>query len=193
MAKWKAVRVKQELLDQVKQEVKKNEYKGLSEFVSEAIQLRLQTLTKQRVTEYLERDRATRTPLMQEQIFYTPKHVWAQITPNGEVAIGITAQFRDQLKDIVNIRTDLVGQEVFKDEPFGVAESWWFTQDMYSPLSGKITAVNKQVIENPFALNADSSQWIVKIQPENKEALSWIDDLLSAERYQNLVTKATAA
>lgn len=193
MAKWKAVRVKQELIDQVKQEVKKNEYKGLSEFVSEAIHLRLQTLAKQRVTEYLERDRATRAPLMQEQTFYTPRHVWAQITPDGEVTIGITDQFRDQLKEIVNIRTDLVGQKVSKDEPFGVAESWWFTQDLYSPLSGKITAVNKKVIENPFALNVDSSQWIVKIQPENKEAESWIDDLLSTERYQKLVAKPTAA
>ena len=38
MAKWKAVRVKQELVEQVQKEVEKDEYKNLSEFVSEAIQ-----------------------------------------------------------------------------------------------------------------------------------------------------------
>lgn len=187
MAKWKAVRVKQELLDQVKQEIKQKEYKGLSEFVSEAIQLRLQTLAKQRVTEYLERDRTMRTPLLQEQLFYTPRHVWAQITPQGEVAVGITDKFREQLKEIVNVKTNPVGQIIAKEEPFGVAESWWFTQDIYSPLSGKIVAVNERLVEDPFALNADSSQWIVKIQPEDKVGL-WTRDLLNAEKYHTLIS-----
>ena len=59
----------------------------------------------------------------------------------------------------------MVGAEVAEGEPFGVAESWWFTYDLYAPVKGKIVAVNKDVLENPFVLNADTSQWIVKIQP----------------------------
>ena len=43
--KWRNVKVRQELVDEVKKELaKKAEYPSLSQFVSEAIQLRLRTL-----------------------------------------------------------------------------------------------------------------------------------------------------
>lgn len=193
MAKWKAVRVKQELAEQAKKEVERSEYKNLSEFVSEAIQLRLQTLTKQRVTEYLERDKAVRTPQLQAQLFYTPRHVWAQMAPEGLVEIGITNHLQNQIKEIVNIRTDIIGEKVSKDEPFGVAESWWFTYDLHSPLNGKIVAVNEKVVKDPFILNADVSQWILKVQPESSEIDTWMNNLLSPQKYQKLSANIPAA
>ena len=49
MSKWTAVKVKQELVDQVEKKVAESKHKGLSEFVSEAIQLRLQTLAEKRI------------------------------------------------------------------------------------------------------------------------------------------------
>jgi hypothetical protein len=85
MKKWKAVRVKQELVDQAKKEVARSDCKSLSEFVSEAIQHRLQALAKQRVMEYLERDKAARTSELQARLFCTPKHVWARMIPGGVV------------------------------------------------------------------------------------------------------------
>jgi Arc/MetJ-type ribon-helix-helix transcriptional regulator len=55
MNKWAVVKVKQELVDQVEKEVDKNTYKSLSDFVSEALQLRLQTLTEKRKAAQLTR------------------------------------------------------------------------------------------------------------------------------------------
>lgn len=55
MSKWTVVRVKQELVDQVEREVAESKYKGLSDFVSDAIQLRLQTLAEKRMPERLTR------------------------------------------------------------------------------------------------------------------------------------------
>jgi len=192
MKKWKAVRVKQELVDQVEQEVEKSGYKSLSNFVSDAIQLRLQTLAKQRVSEYLERDKAVRIPPLQARMdacIYTLKHIWASMTPEGDVEVGITDYFQDQVKEIVNIRTDVAGVKVSKDQPFGVAESWWFTYDLYSPLNGRIIEVNQKIIDNPFILNADSSQWLVKIQPESTEVGSWMKGLLTSQRYQRKIAQ----
>jgi len=57
MSRWKVVRVKQELVDQIEKEVEKSEFKGLSEFVSDAIRHRLQALDKQKTSEYLARTR----------------------------------------------------------------------------------------------------------------------------------------
>ncbi len=189
MAKWKSVRVRQDLLDGVKEEVQKTQHQSLSEFISEAIQLRLQELAKERVTEYLERDKYSREANVQTRMFYTPKHICAQATPQGNVRIGITDYFQGQLKEIVNIQTDKAGEEVSKDEPFGVLETWWFTHDLYCPLNGIVVAVNKKVTEDPFTLNVDPYQWIVEIQPEHTEVNSWMDGLLSFGGYKKLVTK----
>lgn len=189
MGKWKAVKVKQELVDQVREQIEKTEHKGLSDFVSEAIQLRLQTLAKQRVTEYLERDRAARTPQMQAQLLYSPKHTWARTNLEGTVEIGITDYFRGQLKEIVNVRTGVVGETVSKDEPFGVAESWWFTYDLHAPLDGCIVSINEEVVNDPFILNADTSTWILKVRPESQGLDSWTDGLLDSQQYKELAAK----
>ena len=189
MAKWKAVKVKQELVDQVRKQIEKTEHRGLSEFVSEAIQLRLQTMAKQRVTEYLERDRAARAPQMQAQLLYSPRHTWAKMSPEGTVEVGITDYFRGQLKEIVNIRTEVVGETISKDEPFGVAESWWFTYDLHAPLGGLIVSINEEVVNDPFILNADTSTWILKIQPESRGMSSWMAGLLDSQQYKELVAK----
>jgi glycine cleavage system H protein len=192
MAKWKAVRVKQELVEEVKREVEKSNYKGLSQFVSDAIQHRLQTLAKQRVSEYLERDKIIKPIQSHAQLLYTRKHIWVQMTPQRNVELGITDYFQTQLKEIVNIRTDTIGEKVSKDEPFGVVESWWFTFDLYSPLNGEIISINKEIIKNPFMLNANPSLWIVKIQPEDAEVSSWMNGLLGLQKYQSLVAKPRA-
>lgn len=187
MSKWKAVRVKQELVEQVKEEVKKNKYSGLSEFVAEAIQQRLQILTKQRVTEYLERDQIVRRQTLQEQTFYTPRHIWARNTQKGEIEVGITNYFQDKLKEIVNVRTETLGQKVTKDKPFGMVESWWFTYDLYSPVNGEVISINKKIIEDPFLLNADPDLWIIKIQPEPAEGNSWATNLLNSQEYETAI------
>jgi glycine cleavage system H protein len=187
--KWKTVRIRQELVEKMKKEVERSQYQSLSEFASEAIRNRLQTLAKERVTEYLERDRRSRIPQLQAQLLYASEHIWAQATPQGTVRIGITDYFQGQLREVVNIRTDEAGEKVSKDEPFGVVESWWFTYDLYSPLNGKIVSVNRAIVEDPFKLNVDPHQWIVEIQPEDKVASSWMNELLNSREYEKLVTK----
>ena len=201
MPKWKVVRIRQELVEEIKKEVEKSQYKSLSQFVSEAIRLRMQKLAKERIPEYLERDRYSRIPQLrarvltpsqirlEAQLFYTSKHIWAQAAPQGKVKIGVTDYFQRQAKEIVNIKTDEVGEKVSKDEPFGVTETWWFVYDLYPPLNGKIVSVNKAVIEDPFTLNADPYQWIVEVEPTHTEVDSWMNGLLSLEEYEKLVTK----
>lgn len=48
MSKWTVLKVKQELFEQFEKEVDESRYKSLSEFVSEAIQIRLHKLTEKR-------------------------------------------------------------------------------------------------------------------------------------------------
>jgi len=189
MQKWKTVRIRQELVEEIEKAVKKKQHQSLSDFVSDAIQLRMQTLAKERVSEYLERDKYSRMPQLKAQLFYTPKHVWAQVTPQRNVKIGITDYFQSQAKEIVYIKTDKAGEKVSKNEPFGVVETWWFVYDLYPPVNGKIVSINKKVIDDPFTLNVDTHQWIVEIEPTYSEVDSWMNGLLSSGEYEKLVTK----
>jgi glycine cleavage system H protein len=189
MQKWKTVRIRQELVKEIEKKVKKKQYQSLSDFVSEAIRLRMQTLAKERVSEYLERDKYSRALQLTAQSFYTPKHVWAQATPQRNIKIGITDYFQKQAKEIVYVKTDKVGEKVSKDEPFGVVETWWFIYDLYPPSNGKIVSINKKVIDDPFALNVDTHQWIVEIEPTHMKVDSWMKGLLNRGDYEKLVTK----
>ncbi len=189
MSDREAVRVRRELLEEVKKEVERSEYKSLSEFVSDAIQLRLQTLVKERITEYLDRDRKIGIAQLQAELLCTPRHTFAQPAPGGNIRIGITDYFQSQIKKIVSIQTSSVGEEVFKGEPFGVAESSWFTYDLCSPLNGKIVSINQKVIEDPLILNVEPYHWILEVQPKHTEVDSWMNGLLGLREYEELIRK----
>lgn len=189
MSDREAVRVRRELLEEVKKEVERSEYKSLSEFVSDAIQLRLQTMVKERIAEYLDQDRKIAVAQLQAELFCTSKHTFAQAAPGGNIRIGITDYFQSQIKEIVSVQTGSVGEEVFKGEPFGVAESSWFTYDLCSPLNGKIISINQKVIEDPLILNVEPYQWILEVQPKHTEVDSWMNGLLGLREYEELIRK----
>jgi glycine cleavage system H protein len=199
MAKFKVVRIRQELLEEAEKEVEKSQYPSLSEFVSEAIRLRLQTVAKERISEYLERERMI--PKLPGPLFYTPKHIWVKLTPQGNVKLGVSDYFQSQLEGIVHVETLKVGENVTKEKPFGMVETvaWWWIHDIYSPIDGKIVEVNKAVIDDPFILNGDPYQWIVEVQPKNPEFArvhpefdKELDELLDFEEYKKLITKLEA-
>ena len=191
MPKRQNVKIKQELLEEVESEIKKEEkYGTLSEFVSDAIRLRLESMTKERVSEYLERDKTSTTAQLQGQLLYTPTHVWAQLTSKGTIKLGVTHYFPSQLKGIVHVETDREGVEISADKPFGVVETaagWPFViHDMYSPINGRIVDVNGDVIEDPYILNGNAYLWIVEIAPRNPEELQ---RLLNHDEYEKLLVK----
>lgn len=177
--KWKTIRVMQELAEEIEKKVEKNQYASLSEFVSDAIRLRLQAMTKERVAEYLERDSKSRVPHFQEQVFYTSNHVCCQETLQKTVKIGVTDYFLKELKGITGIDTLELGENVTKGDSFGIVETpaWWFLHDLISPVDGKIVKINEEVIANPFILNEDSNAWIIEVQPEDNR---WADGLLTS-------------
>jgi glycine cleavage system H protein len=132
------------------------------------------------------------------QLFYTSKHIWVKLTAQGNVELGVSDYFQSQLEGIVHVETLKAGEKVTKEEPFGMVETvaWWWIHDLYSPIDGKIVKVNKAVIDDPFILNGDPYQWIVEVQPTNRELAGAqpeldkeLDELLSFQEYKKLITK----
>jgi glycine cleavage system H protein len=189
MPEWRTIRVRQELVVAVKRTLEKGRYRSLSEFVSEAIRLRLHELRQihEKIAE-----KQSKYPVIQERLLYTPHHMWAMVTPEGNVRVGLSEYAQRHLKGIAGIQTYPVGYEVKKEEPFGVVETWMFMFDLYSPVGGKIAKINKVLQDEPSIINKDPYEiaWIAEIKPNNVITLEEeLRDLMKLHQYKTWMSK----
>ncbi|MEM1607188.1 MAG: glycine cleavage system protein GcvH [Candidatus Bathyarchaeia archaeon] len=190
MPKWKTVSIREELIEEVEKAVKTGKYRSISEFVSEAIRLRLEEIMRAKGVPAEKRREVLAT--VKEQLLYTPKHTWAQITPEGNIRVGLSDYAARHLKGIAHVMTEPVGKEVNKMEPVGVVETWMFMFDIYAPVSGKIVKVNEDLKNEPHLINEDpyGKGWILEIKPKNSVVLEEeLNDLLGAREYNKWVSK----
>lgn len=189
MPEWRTISIRQELIREIEKALETGRYRSVSEFVSEAIRLRLEELMRVEGISATKREQLLAIP---EQLLYTPKHTWAQITPEGNIRVGISDYAQRHLKGIAQVIVDNVGKEVAQMEPFGVAETWMFMFDLYAPVSGKIVKVNEKLKEKPQLINEDpyNEGWIVEIKPKNSITLEEeLKKLLSSREYNKWVNK----
>jgi glycine cleavage system H protein len=189
MSEWKTVSIRQELIKEIEEAIRTGRYRSISEFVSEAIRLRLEDLMR---AEGIPAEKRKELLLTPELMLHTPKHTWAQVTPEGNIRVGVSDYAQSHLKGIAHVMIDPVGKEINKMEPFGVAETWMFMFDLYAPVSGKIVKVNEKLKNEPRIINEDPYKegWIVEIKPNNSLVLEQeLENLLGAREYNKWVSK----
>ena len=82
------------------------------------------------------------------------RHEWLRV--DGDSAtIGITDHAASALGDVVYVDLPSVGSAVTAGEPCGEVESTKSVSDLYSPVTGEVTAVNEALADDPSAVNAD--------------------------------------
>jgi glycine cleavage system H protein len=119
---------------------------------------------------------------------YTKEHEW--ISVDGVVGtVGITDYAQSSLGDIVFVELPKVGDTVEAGKIFGSVESVKAVSDLYSPVSGTVTAVNDELKDAPEKVNADANNmWMLKLNLKDKAEL---DKLLSAADYEKFVSEET--
>jgi glycine cleavage system H protein len=116
---------------------------------------------------------------------YTKEHEW--VHADGDTGtIGITDHAQHELGDIVFVDLPKVGAQLTKGETLGSVESVKAVSDIYSPVSGEVTAVNELLATSPEKLNEDphGAAWLVKVKLSSPEE---INNLLAAGDYQTYV------
>jgi glycine cleavage system H protein len=189
MPEWRTIRVRQELVAAAKSTLEKGHYRSLSEFVSEAMRLRLDELKQSQ--EKIAEKRAE-YPVIHERLLYTSNHMWAMVTPEGNIRVGLSEYAQRRLKGIAGIQTNPVGYEVNKGEPFGVVETWMFMFDLHSPVSGKIIKINKGLLDEPSIINRDPYEivWIAEVEPNNLITLQEeLRGLMKMDQYKMRMTE----
>ncbi len=116
---------------------------------------------------------------------YTKDHEWAKIE-NGVATIGITDFAQGELGDIVFVELPEVGKSFNAGDAFGTIEAVKTVTDLFSPISGKIVAINEGLDNDPGKVNSDpyGDGWLVKIRlsdPDEK------DGLISSIAYEEII------
>ena len=106
---------------------------------------------------------------------YTESHEWVR-AEGKEATVGVSDYAQGELGDIVYVELPTIGAEVTAGEEIAVLESTKAAADVYTPLSGKVVAVNEQLNDQPELINqaAEGEGWIFKItltKPEELDAL----------------------
>jgi glycine cleavage system H protein len=122
---------------------------------------------------------------VRDDLKYTDSHEWLKV--EGKVAkVGITDHAQSQLTDIVFVELPEVGKEIKKGDELCVVESVKSVSELYAPISGKISNVNKSLEETPETINESpyDEGWLVEIEVTNK---SEIDSLLDSNSYKKII------
>jgi glycine cleavage system H protein len=115
---------------------------------------------------------------------YTKTHEWIRI--EGDTAtLGITDYAQGELGDVVFLELPQAGRVLKPEESFGTIEAVKAVSDLFSPLSGEVTAANAQLSGSPELVNKDpyGQGWMVKLKVSNATELS---GLLDAAAYEKL-------
>jgi len=108
---------------------------------------------------------------------YTKDHEWIRI--NGDIGtIGITDYAQGELGDVVFVELPVVGKVFKAHESFGTIEAVKAVSDLFAPLSGVVTEVNKELDATPEIVNKDPYEkgWMVKVKIADTSELSLLID-----------------
>ena len=120
-----------------------------------------------------------------DNLKYAATHEWVRVEADGTYTIGITDYAQELLGDIVFIELPADGASVTARQEISVVESVKAASDIYAPVSGKIIAVNKALIDSPEIVNTSpyGDGWFCRIQPGDTAEL---DALLDADGYAKI-------
>ncbi len=120
-----------------------------------------------------------------EDLRYNKEHEWVR-PEDGKARVGITHYAQDELGDVVFVDLPQVGTNVQAGEAFAAVESVKAVSDIFAPVSGRVVAVNEELVDKPELINEDpyGDGWIAVIEMDNPAEL---DDLLDAEQYKAFI------
>lgn len=120
-----------------------------------------------------------------ENLKYTKDHEW--ILVNGDTGVvGITDFAQSELGDVVFVELPAVGKVLKAGDIFGTIEAVKAVSDLFSPASGTVIEVNKDLENQPELINKEpyTGGWMIKIKLSDPSELN---NLLDVALYKTLI------
>lgn len=118
---------------------------------------------------------------------YTAEHEWVEVISPESIRVGITDFAQHALGDIVYVLTPKIGESVRAGGVCGEVESTKSVSEIYSPVSGEISAINDSVVANPESINSSpyGAGWLFEISNVSPQD---IGGLLDSASYAALIS-----
>ena len=120
-------------------------------------------------------------------IKFTKDHEWIRI--EGETAVvGITDYAQQQLGDVVFVELPDVGKTLERGKDAAVVESVKAASEVYAPVDGQVTEINKLLQDQPDTVNTDphGDGWFFKVKLSD---IAQLDVLMSETEYNNMIAE----
>jgi glycine cleavage system H protein len=120
-----------------------------------------------------------------ESAKYARTHEWVKV--EGKFAVvGVSDYAQDKLSDVVFVELPAAGKEVAREKQLLVIESVKAAEDVFSPVSGAVTASNEKLVKTPELVNKDcyGDGWLVRIAMSDPGEL---DSLMDAKAYKEFL------
>jgi glycine cleavage system H protein len=123
-----------------------------------------------------------------EHYRFTREHMW--ITLDGVIAsIGITDYAQCALLDIIFVEiVPRVGDQVVANYGIGSIESIKALNELYSPVTGTVVAVNEGLAAKPEPINKlPMETWIIKVEVADSSEFDSLLDGVAYDAYLNVM------
>lgn len=124
-----------------------------------------------------------------EPLRYSEDHGW--VAPQGEgpeelARVGLTDYGQDLLGEVEFVELPSPGSHLVAGALMAEIEARKATSELYSPLAGRIVAVNESLVESPGAINSDpyGDGWLCILAPDDAAD---IDRLMDGTAYARFV------
>ena len=119
-----------------------------------------------------------------EHLYYTKNHEWIKFESENAI-IGITDFAQGELGDIIFVELPEEGKLFKSGESTGTIEAVKTVADIYTPIDGKVSAVNKNLEKEPELINNDPYEtgWIIKLSNISKDNL----EIFSSSEYKKII------
>ncbi len=103
--------------------------------------------------------------MIPKELLYAKSHEWVKIE-GDEAVVGITHFAQEQLGDLTFVELPQLGDEAVAGSEIGTVESVKAASEIYSPVSGEVSAVNAELENAPELVNKDAfgAGWLYKVK-----------------------------
>jgi glycine cleavage system H protein len=116
--------------------------------------------------------------------YFTQDHEWIDVDGSAGT-VGITDYAQSQLGDITYVDLPAAGTAVKKGEAPCVVDSVKAASDVYSPVSGTVSAANAALEGEPELVNSDAeaSGWLFRVELSDPGELDGLMDRTAYDAY----------
>ena len=117
-----------------------------------------------------------------ENLKYSRSHERVEEVDETTGRVGLTDFAQHELGDLVFVNLPEVGDTVTVKEAFADVESVKAVSDVYSPVTGVISAVNEDILDSPEMINeAPYEAWLIEVKEVSER-----EELVDSAAYEKI-------